>query len=62
MAGSPAGRLAVRRNTGNFLKFSTDPIISIFMAFTKVQCYYSVTNAFQSFFGIVYCEACYGGT
>ena len=28
----------------------------------KVQCYYSVTNAFQLvFWGKVYCEACCGG-
>ena len=29
----------------------------------KVQCYYGVTNAFQSvFLGKVYCEVCYWGT
>ena len=46
--GRPAGS---QINTGRFEKFSTDHIGRIFAAFnTKVQCYYSVTNAFQLVF------------
>ena len=60
LADSPAGRLAVRRNTGRFGVFLNSLQITS-LGFSrhlkKVQCYYSVTNAFQSVFsGKVYCE------
>ena len=41
-----------------FLKFSTDCIIRLSRNLTKLQCYYSVTNAFQL---LLYCKVCYGG-
>ena len=46
-----AGRLTVRRTA---TKFSTDFIIRIFTVLTKVQCYYSVTNALIWFFRVKY--------
>ena len=65
--GSLAGRQAVRRNKARFEKFWNPPLIAllgILQRFTKVQCYCSVTNAFQLFFSgkaYRYCEACCGG-
>ena len=60
-----AGRPAVRRNKGRFEKFWNPLLITllgILQRFTKIQCYCSVTNVFQSFFsGKAYCEACCGG-
>ena len=49
------GRQAVRRNKGRFEKFWNPLLIAllgILRRFTKVQCYCSVTNAFQSFFWV----------
>ena len=51
--GSLAGRQAVRRNKARFEKFWNPLLIAllgILRRFMKVQCYCSVTNAFQSFF------------
>ena len=60
-----AGIPAVRRNKGRFEEFWNPLLIAllgILRRFTKVQCYCSVTNAFQSFSsGKAYCETCYGG-
>ena len=56
---------AVRRNKGRFEKFWNPLLIAllgILRRFTKVQCYCSVTNVFQSFFSDkAYCKACCGG-
>ena len=61
-----AGSPAVRRNKGRFEKFWNPLLIAllgILRRFTKVQCYCSVTNVFQSFSsGKAYCEVCCGGT
>ena len=61
-----SGRPAVRRNKGRFEKFWNPLLIAllgILWRFTKVQCYCSVTNVFQSFsLGKAYREACCGGT
>ena len=60
-----ASSLAVRQNKGRFEKFWNPLLIAllgILRCFTKVQCYCSVTNVFQSFSsGKAYCEACCGG-
>ena len=60
-----SGRPAVRQNKGRFEKFWNPLLIAllgILRRFTKVQCYCSVTNVFQSFSsGKAYCEACCGG-
>ena len=65
MAAWQAGSPAVRRNKGRFEKFWNPLLIAllgILRRFTKVQCYCSVTNVFQSFSsGKAYCEACCGG-
>ena len=53
-----AGRLSVRRSTGRFENFKNYPWIALVgfsRGLTKVQCYYSVTNAFHSVLGKVYC-------
>ena len=59
-----AGSPAVRRNNGRFEKFWNPLLIAllgILRRFTKLQCYCSVTNVFQSFSsGKAYCEACCG--
>ena len=59
-----ADRQAVRRNKARFEKFWNPLLIAllgILRRFMKVQCYCSVTNAFQLFFsGKAYCEACCG--
>ena len=61
-----AGRPAVRRNKGRFENFWNPLLIAllgILRCFMKVQCYCSVTNAFQLFSSDkAYCEACCGGT
>ena len=66
LAGQQSGRPAVRQNKGRFEKFWNPLLIAllgILRRFTKVQCYCSVTNVFQSFSsGKAYCEACCGGT
>ena len=50
------GRPAVRQNSGRFQIFTILDHIREW-SLTKVQCYYNVTNAFQSVFsGKVYCE------
>ena len=65
LAVQQAGRPAVRRNKGRFENFWNPLLIAllgILRRFTKVQCYCSVTNVFQSFSsGKAYCEACCGG-
>ena len=55
MAAWQGGSLAVRRNKGRFEKFWNPLLIAllgILQRFTKVQCYCSVTNVFQSFFQV----------
>ena len=50
-----ANRPAVRRNKRRFEQFCNPLLIAllgILQRFTKVQCYCSVTNAFQSFFRV----------
>ena len=63
LVGLKAGSPADRRNTGRFENFKNSVRISLVgfsWHFTKAQCYYSVSNVFQSVFsGKVYCEACY---
>ena len=64
LVGVTAGRQAVRRNKGRYENFWNPLLIALLefsQHFTKVQCYYSVTNAIQLvFLGKVYCEACCG--
>ena len=66
LVGLTAGSPAVRRNTGRFESFQNSlQIASLGFSWRliKVQCYYSVTNAFQSVFsGKIHCEASCGGT
>ena len=55
LVGLTAGRQAVRRNKGRFEKFWNPLLIAllgILRRFTKVQCYCSVTKAFQLFFQV----------
>ena len=55
LVGLTVGRQAVRRNKGRFEKFWNPLLIAllgILRRFTKVQCYCSVTKAFQSFFRV----------
>ena len=50
-----AGSPVVRQNKGRFEKFWNPLLIAllgILRRFTKVQCYCSVTNLFQSFFRV----------
>ena len=57
-----AARLTVRRNAENVQNSLRIALLGFFTVLTKVQCYYSVTNASQSVFsGKIYCEACYQG-
>ena len=65
LVGVTAGQQAVSRNKGRYENFWNPLLIALLkfsQLFTKVQCYFSVTNAFQLvFLGKVYCEACCGG-
>ena len=51
LAGGRAGRLAGRRNTGEFRNFQVE-IFDLSLHLTKVQHHYSLTNAFQLVFRV----------
>ena len=55
--GLTAGRLAGRRNTGEFRTFQSWLYVDLLLCLTKVQHHYSLTNAFQLvFLSKAYCK------
>ena len=59
LVGLMAGRQAIRRNADRFENFLQIASVGFSQHLTKVQCYYSVINTFQSDLSKVYSEVCY---